>query len=224
MSWSNKVLHDKFFKQAKKAGYVSRAAFKLKEIQDKHKIISPGGFVLDLGCAPGAWLQVACQELGPRKRGGLVLGVDIQDVKIPQKFCDDRVRVLQGDARDLTPQMLREHGPQGFDAVLSDMLPPTTGHAEIDVERSAELASVALHIAVGYLFDKFEEERPPTDESGVLKAKGSLVMKIFEGSGTGEIVADARKYFEKISRVRPQATRKTSREFYLVCKSRKPAG
>lgn len=136
-----------------KQGYVSRAAYKLLEIQKKHKVIRPGelagpmhgsskvsishklsasirskqctyanhkhpdvlpiqtagGKVLDLGCVPGAWLQVACQQLGPRDRGGLVLGVDIQEVSIPQKHCDDRVFVLQADARMLTPEVLEQY-------------------------------------------------------------------------------------------------------------------
>jgi 23S rRNA U2552 (ribose-2'-O)-methylase RlmE/FtsJ len=74
------ILHNssKFGCSWQSAGYVARSAFKLLEIQEKHKIIPPGGRVLDLGCHPGAWLQVACQSLGPPKRGGLVIGVDIQ--------------------------------------------------------------------------------------------------------------------------------------------------
>jgi len=68
-----------------------------------------GGRVLDLGCVPGAWLQVACQQIGPRDRGGLVLGVDLQEVKVPPRFCDDRVKVVQADARLMTPEMLTEY-------------------------------------------------------------------------------------------------------------------
>ncbi|KAJ9522440.1 hypothetical protein QJQ45_008273 [Haematococcus lacustris] len=99
-------------------GYVSRAAYKLKEVQQKHHVIKPGGRVLDLGCSPGAWLQVACQELGPPDRGGLVLG----EVEVPSRFCDARVQVLQADARTLSPDLLTSYAPQGFDTVLSDML------------------------------------------------------------------------------------------------------
>lgn len=67
--------------------------------------------MLDLGCVPGAWLQVACQQIGPRDRGGLVLGVDLQEPSVPPRHCDDRVRVLQADARLLAPQQLEEHAP-----------------------------------------------------------------------------------------------------------------
>lgn len=70
---------------------------------------STGGKVLDLGCVPGAWLQVSCQQLGLRDKGGLVLGVDIQDVSIPPKHCDDRVYVLQADARQLTPDVFQQY-------------------------------------------------------------------------------------------------------------------
>ena len=102
----------------------------------------------DLGCVPGAWMQVACQELGPRERGGLVFGIDIQDIIIPTRFCDDRVQVLKADAREVQPMVFQEIAPSGFDAVLSDMLQFTTG-AGNDVDLSIELASTALHIATG---------------------------------------------------------------------------
>lgn len=83
------------------------------EIQQKHKIIPPGGSVLDLGCSPGAWLQVACQSIGPPKRGGAVVGIDLTAMKAPQRYCDHRVHVLHGDARDLTPEILLEYtGPK----------------------------------------------------------------------------------------------------------------
>jgi hypothetical protein len=145
-------------RREQKQGYVSRAAFKLIEIQKKHKVIrpgrswskrhafdhlprscsthppthstpsnpcttkptpkpkphtkQPGGRVLDLGCVPGAWLQVACQEIGPKDRGGLVLGIDLQEAKVPPRFCDDRVKVMTADARLLTPEALMEYAPE----------------------------------------------------------------------------------------------------------------
>jgi 23S rRNA U2552 (ribose-2'-O)-methylase RlmE/FtsJ len=91
---------------------VARSAFKLQEIQQKHKLIRPGGNVLDLGCHPGAWLQVACQALGPRGKGGLVLGVDIQATTAPPRYCDDRVQIVQSDARDLLPEFWAQRCPR----------------------------------------------------------------------------------------------------------------
>lgn len=75
-----------------------------------HNLLT-GSKVLDLGCSPGAWLQVSCQEIGPRERGGLVLGVDLQPVQVPEKYCDDRVHVMQADARTLRPEDFTEHTP-----------------------------------------------------------------------------------------------------------------
>ncbi len=131
----SRILHDTFFKQgtlvllladlyncssspppqktAKKEGYIARSAYKLMEIQQKHKIIPPGGAVLDLGCSPGAWLQVACQSIGPPNKGGAVVGIDLTAMKAPARYCDKRVHVLHGDARDLTPEILLEYtGPK----------------------------------------------------------------------------------------------------------------
>lgn len=109
----SRILHDSFFKQAKKEGYIARSAYKLMEIQRKHKVIPSGGNVLDLGCSPGAWLQVACQSLGPPAKGGAVVGIDLTAMKPPARYCDARVHVLHGDARDLTPELLLEYtGPK----------------------------------------------------------------------------------------------------------------
>jgi hypothetical protein len=112
------------FPYPQQEGYVARSAYKLLEIQEKHKIIPPGGAVLDLGCHPGAWLQVACQALGPPGRGGLVLGVDIQETVAPGRFTDGRVKIVQADARALPPEFWAQSCPGGFDTVLSDMVGP----------------------------------------------------------------------------------------------------
>ncbi|GIL89949.1 hypothetical protein Vretimale_17925 [Volvox reticuliferus] len=222
-AWTKKVQHDHYFKEAKKSGYVSRAAYKLLEIQEKHKIIKTGGTVLDLGCSPGAWLQVACQQLGPPERGGTVLGVDIQAVAVPDKFCDNRVRVIQADARTLPPAVLQEYAPGGFDTVLSDMLQFTSGVN--DVELSLELAGTAMHIATGYHFDLYGDalvQRVGFRHTGFLRPGGALVMKVYEGSGTNEFIRDMQKYFTKVARMRVDASRSMSREFYAVGLGRKP--
>ncbi|CAI5537586.1 unnamed protein product, partial [Closterium sp. Naga37s-1] len=97
---------DFFFKEARRLGYVARSAFKLQEVQRRHAVIKRGGAVLDLGCCPGAWLQVACQALGPIAQGGCVIGVDIQRTSVPQRWCDGRVQVIQADAFTLSPLFL----------------------------------------------------------------------------------------------------------------------
>ncbi|GAX73657.1 hypothetical protein CEUSTIGMA_g1108.t1 [Chlamydomonas eustigma] len=225
-AWTKRtVIEDPWFKQAKKEGYVSRAAYKLKEIQKKHNIIKKGSTVLDLGCSPGAWMQVACQELGPVDRGGLVLGIDIQAVTVPPRFCDQRVKVMQADAREISPAVLQQYAPKGFDTVLSDMLHFTSGIN--DVELSIELASTALHIATGYCFDQYGEtyaQKMGFKHQGYLKPGGALVMKVYEGAGTNEFMKDVQRYFTKVARMRVEASRSQSREFFAVALGRKQPG
>ncbi|GAQ88002.1 Ribosomal RNA methyltransferase [Klebsormidium nitens] len=144
---------DHYFQQAKRLKYVARSAFKLLEIQDKHHVIKhKGAKVLDLGCAPGAWLQVACKLLGNIRNGGLVVGVDIQQMRIPGPYCDKRVRFLHGDAFDIQPWHLRDISPRvknGFTTVLSDMCPATSGNGFSDVRCSLELGERAAQLALG---------------------------------------------------------------------------
>lgn len=89
----NRILNDHFFTEAKKGLYVSRAAFKLQQIDDKCSVIKPNSCVLDLGCFPGAWLQVACQRLGPAAKGGKVVGIDLKELPQIPAHCDSRVEV-----------------------------------------------------------------------------------------------------------------------------------
>jgi len=98
---------------------VARSAYKLLEIQQKHAIIPPGGYVLDLGCHPGAWLQVACEAMGAGCKGGLVLGIDIQETTVPGRYTDDRVKVLHGDAREVDGTVWKSYAARGLDVVLS---------------------------------------------------------------------------------------------------------
>src|ERR1043166_3272496 len=117
-------LHDRFFKQAKAEGYAARSAYKLIEINDKKRLIRPGSRVLDLGCAPGSWLQVVEKIIGER---GLALGIDLQAVEA--RF-GPRVRVLQADAFKTDPKELTDFAGGRFDVVLSDMAPSTSGHGD----------------------------------------------------------------------------------------------
>ncbi|KAL0033063.1 hypothetical protein WJX79_000767 [Trebouxia sp. C0005] len=187
-----RVLNDKFFKKAKAEGYLARSAFKLQELQQKHKLIAPGSRVLDLGCSPGAWLQVACKCLGPKSRGGLVLGIDIQDVVLPKEHCDDRVEILQADARKLDVRELFSKS-EGFHVVLSDMCHSTMGSSSADMDGS----------------------------NGLLLPKGNLVMKLLQGAGSQEFAHQLRQHFNKVAWARPAATRSESREIYLLGLGRK---
>ena len=204
---------DLYFRQAKAEGYVARSAYKLKEIQEKHKLIGVGAKVLDLGCHPGAWLQVACQSLGPQSKGGYILGVDLQETAKPERYCDSRVEIVQADATQLPIEFWLQRAENGFDVVLSDMCHFTLGNSVSDAFKSLELARTAFNIATAA--DNLEQQQP------VLKTGGSLLMKLLQGPGTQEFAVELREYFHKVSWVRPQATRSESKEVFLLGLKRK---
>ena len=165
---------DFFAKEAKRLGYVARSALKLSEIHEKFKVVKPP-HVLDLGCHPGAWLQVACKALGPRDYprgvggGGVVYGVDLRETETDgMRFVDARVVTAQRDVFDIdetffssssfssesregmaTRTRTRTPPPRSFTTVLSDMAPSTTGNAVTDAARSYELAEAAVRLALG---------------------------------------------------------------------------
>ena len=222
---------DFFYREALRLGYVARSAFKLIQIQKQHKLIAPGAAVLDLGCAPGAWLQVACQNLGPLEKGGLVVGVDVKKVKVPSAHCDSRVRTVCTDVMALMKQQARAMSPQerGFSVILSDMCPVVSGITTRDEAISCELGMRALSLAVGKI--KFKEsadyretmERfqsstgPDPDEDGVLRRGGSLVIKFLENEDIAGFNKFCKEKFKKVSLLRPKATRSSSREIYMIC-------
>ncbi|KAJ0045216.1 uncharacterized protein LOC116109149 [Pistacia vera] len=220
---------DFFYREAQRLGYVARSAFKLLQIQKQHKLIKPGSSVLDLGCAPGAWLQVACQSLGPLKNGGTVVGIDIKKVKVPSLHCDARVQTFSADVLNLPKTQVRALSPKqkGFSVILSDMCPSVSGITTKDAALSAELGMRALDLAVGraasaHPVDDRGEEHPndlnsDPDENGVLKPGGHLVIKLLESEDVKEFNQICKPLFRKASWLRPKATRSSSREIYLIC-------
>jgi 23S rRNA (uridine2552-2'-O)-methyltransferase len=192
---TQRKLHDRFFLQAKAEGYLARSAYKLKEIQERKRIIRKGGRVLDLGCAPGAWLQVALELVGPK---GVVVGIDLSE--LPPHVLEElgpNVRVKQADVYTIDPAELVAVAGGRFDAVLSDMAPSTSGSG--DDYPSERLCRRVL-------------EMLPT----ALKIGGNLTMKIFEGELYPALVRDTGKMFEKVKGFKPEASREMSREIYIV--------
>ncbi|KAB5538797.1 hypothetical protein DKX38_016330 [Salix brachista] len=197
---------DFFYREAQRLGYVARSAFKLLQIQKQHKLITQGSSVLDLGCAPGAWLQVACQSLGPLKNGGTVVGIDLkvcsspalciseQKVKVPPLYCDARVHTVCADVMKLPKNQVRALSPlhKGFSVVLSDMCPLVSGITTRDAALSAELGMQALDLAVGRAaathldVDDIRTDRQlndsvcAADDNGILQPGGHLVIKLLE--------------------------------------------
>lgn len=225
-------LPDFFCREAQRLGYVARSAFKLLQIQKQFQIIKPGASILDLGCAPGAWLQVACQNLGPLSKGGAVIGVDVKKVKVPSSHCDERVQTVCGDVMKLKFGQLRALSPQGkgYSVILSDMCPPVSGIHTKDTALSCELGTRALTLALGEidledaniasstLIDEAAHGHVQCDAcEGMLQSRGNLVIKFLECEESQGFPKICKKHFRKISWLRPNATRSSSREIYLIC-------
>ncbi|GAV75170.1 FtsJ domain-containing protein, partial [Cephalotus follicularis] len=206
----------------------------LIQIQKQHKLIKPGSSVLDLGCAPGAWLQVACQSLGPLKSGGSVVGIDIKKVKVPSLHCDARVQTICADVMNLHRDQVRTLSPRlkGFSVILSDMCPSISGITSKDAALSVELGMQALDLAVGgatsiHPDDDTQKGRQSdcsssSDDNGILQPGGHLVVKLLESEDVQEFSRICKPMFKKASWLRPKATRSSSREIYLICQGFNP--
>jgi 23S rRNA (uridine2552-2'-O)-methyltransferase len=195
--WLSRQANDPYVRRAREHGYRARAAFKLIELDDKDRFLRPGLRVADLGAAPGSWSQVAAERVG---ESGRVVALDVLDIEpIPG------VEVLRGDFRetDVLEQLERTVGDR-VDLVLSDMAPNISGIAAADQARSMDLAELAL---------EFARDR--------LEPDGFFVVKLFQGSGFDEFVADARTTFARVKLRKPAASRAESREIYLVADSRR---
>jgi 23S rRNA (uridine2552-2'-O)-methyltransferase len=182
---------DHLYQKAKDEGYRSRAAYKLKEIQDTYKIIPANGRVLDVGAWPGGWCQVALECLGA---GGEVWGIDLQELP---PIDDPRCHLIAGDARDL--ETLLPNPELRFDCVISDMSPKLTGIREADQAGIVGCAELALWAAQRFL-----------------KPGGNFVVKVFKGNEVEMFVKSARPLFNRLVRSELDSTRNSSNEFYVI--------
>lgn len=193
---NNKYQTDHYARKAKKENFPARSVYKLKEIQEKFKLIKKGHKILDLGCAPGSWAKFAAELAGNE---GRVLGVDLQ--KVSERFAAN-TRVIIGDVLELAQkdkENLAEIIGTGYHAVLSDMAPSTTGRKEVDAARSYYLCMAALTIA-----------------QKALEPDGCFVCKVFQGEDFEEFKADVAKTFDKHKIFKPQSCRKESKEIYII--------
>jgi len=191
--WLEERARDIYVKKSKQAGYRSRASFKLLEIQEKDNVIKPGMTVVDLGCAPGGWSQVAKNLVGDK---GTVLASDILPMApIPG------VRFIQGDFTDnaVFENLVASIKGESADLVISDMAPNITGIRAIDQSGSIHLAELALDFA-----------------RSILGEGAYFLVKVFEGEGTAEFRKLVSFEFEKVSVRKPKASRTRSREMYLL--------
>jgi 23S rRNA (uridine2552-2'-O)-methyltransferase len=189
-AWLERQLNDPFVVQAKAEGYRSRAAFKLTEIDDRFGLIKPGARVVDLGCAPGGWVQVALA-----RKAAVVVGVDLLPVDplppaslIQMDFTDP----------DCGPRLIELLGGPP-DVILSDMAPNTTGHRQTDHLRIVGLIEAAADFA-----------------QEVLKPGGAFVAKAFQGGETAGVLKTLKAQFAEVRHAKPKASRADSSEVYLV--------
>ena len=184
---------DHFFKKAKISGYRSRSAFKLIELNSKFKFLKNGIKLLDAGSFPGGWSQVAAEKI----KNGKILSIDLKEMdKIKNIFQ------IKGDfSEEKYKNQIKEYFKENVDIVLSDMAVNTTGNKNLDSIVTGELCIEALNFAID-----------------VLKKNGQFVSKIFMGSTFNEIVTIAKKNFIKTYIFKPPASRKESKESFIICK------
>ena len=191
---------DRFFKKAKQEGYRSRAAYKLVELQQRFRLMNAGDKVVDLGAAPGGWLQVAAKLVGPN---GKVVGVDLQPI---QPFQTHNIVLLQGDASaDETLGKIKELLGGLANCVLSDMAPKLSGIRDADRARCQEINRLALQVA-----------------KELLRPGGILLVKSFISEDLQAYSAELKSHFTTVQRTKPEASRQGSSEFYFYAKGYQP--
>ncbi len=192
--------HDRYFKKAKLEGYRSRAAYKLIELNQRFRLLRPGDAVVDLGAAPGGWLQVAAKAVGPK---GKVVGVDLQAIN---PFNESNITVLEGDITTAGIQAkIKELIGGPADSVLSDLAPKLSGIRDADMARCLELNRMALQVAVE-----------------LLRPGGALLIKSFVSEDLQTFTGELKQYFSAVQRTKPEATRQGSSEFYFYAKGFSP--
>ncbi len=192
MSGSHRF-QDHYFHRAKKDHYLARAIYKLEEIQKRHRLMRQGDRVLDLGAAPGSWVQLVSGVVGAR---GRIVAVDLKPIEHP---FEANVTILQRDVFEeaLVDDLRRDHAP--FDVVLSDMAPATSGIKAADSARSSLLFERALAVA-----------------EATLHPGGHFLAKIFQGSEFHELLIAVKLRFRRVKVVKPDASKKTSKEIYIL--------
>lgn len=186
---------DDYYNRAKQEGYRSRAAYKLKQLNEEAGLIREGDTVVDLGAAPGGWLQVASELVGD---SGTVVGVDLQRIK-----PIDGVETVRGDMTDEETRQEVIDLVGEADCVVSDMAPNMTGEYSLDHARSVYLARMAFETALE-----------------LLAPGGDFVAKVFEGPDTNDLRADIDNEFEYVRTIHPKASRDASSELFMVAKGR----
>ena len=193
-SWVIRQRRDKYVRQSKLEGYRSRAVYKLKELDEKFKIVKNNLSILDIGSAPGSWTQY----LSEKSKGSKIMSIDLKEV---DKIKD--VYHVVGDFLDNENQkIITDYFPKKIDLVVSDMAVNTTGNKNLDSIQTGELSLTAMHFAIS-----------------MLRPNGFFLSKIFMGSTFNEIVENAKKNFKESKIFKPPSSRKDSKESFIICKN-----
>ena len=195
--WLERQLNDPYVKRAQAEGYRSRAAYKLIEIDDRHKLLRPGQRVVDLGAAPGGWCQVAAARVKSTPEEPRVVGIDYLDVDPVPGAVILKMDFLDDDA----PARLEEALGGPADIVLSDLAAPTTGHRRTDHIRTMHLCEVAADFAIS-----------------VLRPGGHFLAKTFQGGTEGGLLDMLKRHFATVHHIKPPASREESVELYILAK------
>lgn len=196
--WLQRQLNDPYVRKAQAEGYRSRAAYKLLEMNEKHRILKPGMRVVDLGCAPGGWLQVAGKIIQSTEKDPRIVGIDYLEMgAVPGAI------ILQKDFNDedAPAKLIEALGGFKADVVLSDMAAPTTGHKPTDHLRIIALVELAVEFA-----------------RDILAPGGTFVAKVFQGGTEHQLLSDIKRDFATTFHAKPPASRADSAESYLVAK------
>lgn len=193
--WLERQLNDPYVKRAREMGYRSRAAFKLEEMDDRYKFLKPGQRLVDLGCAPGGWCQIAAKRIGLEQGKGYIVGIDLLAVDpIPG------VDLIQLDfMAEEAPALLTQRLGGRADGVMSDMAANTTGHKKTDHLKIIALAEAAIEFA-----------------HDVLAPGGFFLAKLFQGGDSAELLATLKRDFTTVRNVKPAASRADSSELYVL--------
>lgn len=193
--WKERQQADPYVERARREGWRARAVYKIQEIDKRERLLRHGQLVVDLGASPGSWCQYAADRIGPN---GRIIAIDL----LPMEPIVS-VEFILGDFSDTATVELLEArcGAQAADLVMSDMAPNISGNRAIDQPRSMQLADEALWFA-----------------RHVLRPGGDFLIKLFQGSGSDQFVAETRVSFDRVKLLKPRASRTGSREIYLLAR------
>lgn len=193
-AWIKAHKREYYYRKAKEEKYRSRASYKLLQVIEEYQFIEPSDVVVDLGAAPGGWMQVAQKTVGNK---GFVLGIDINPI---QPFETQNFQTIVADITDTQIiERIKEYLPRQADVVISDVSPNISGIWEVDNARQIDLARRSLEIAIS-----------------VLRPNGNFFAKLFQGEMTESFVKEVKRYFAFVKSVKPKASRPKSAELYVL--------